>query len=165
MNLKTDEKNETVGETTNENTTNRNEDGIKNYQKSLIIIKPDGVKKRIVGDIISRFEKAGFEIEKIRVFKIDKTIANMHYCEHVHKPFFEELVNYITSGPSVIMVIKGENAISRARELMGSTDPSKAGKGTIRGDYGTDITVNSIHGSDSPESAEREIKIFFGNYL
>ena len=136
-----------------------------NCEKSLIIIKPDGVKNKVVGEIISRFEKADLEIERIRVLEIDKSIAYSHYAEHEGKPYFERLINYMTSGPSIVMIIRGENAISRCRSLMGPTDPSEAAKGTIRADFGTDITINVVHGSDSSESAQREINIFFGNYL
>lgn len=137
----------------------------KNFEKSLIIIKPDGVEKKVVGDIISRFERAELEIERIRVLEINKTIAYAHYNEHEGKPYFERLVDYMTSGPSIIMIIKGENAISKCRSIMGPTDPAKAPAGSIRGDHGSDITINSIHGSDCSENAQREINIFFGNYL
>jgi nucleoside-diphosphate kinase len=136
-----------------------------NCEKSLIIIKPDGVEKKVVGDIISRFEKAGLEIERIRVLEIDKSIAYSHYNEHEGKPYFERLLDYMTSGPSIVMIIKGENAITSCRSIMGPTDPAKAPKGTIRGDYGSDITINVVHGSDCSENAQREINIFFGNYL
>jgi nucleoside-diphosphate kinase len=135
------------------------------YEKSLIIIKPDGVRKKIIGKIISRFEESGLEIERIRVLHIDENIAYAHYKDHIDKPYFERLLKYMTGGPSIVMVVKGENAIARARELMGPTDPKKAPKGTIRGDFGTDITINVIHGSDCPKAAQREINIFFGNYL
>jgi len=137
----------------------------KNCEKSLIIIKPDGVEKKVVGDIISRFERADLEIERIRVLEINKTIAYSHYSEHEGRPYFERLVNYMTSGPSIIMIIKGENAISKCRSIMGPTDPAKAPSGSIRGDHGSDITFNTIHGSDCAENAQREINIFFGNYL
>jgi len=169
MNLKTDNDTETVKETKNEQNNQKSiqtlVDDEKQCERSLIIIKPDGVRKKVVGDIISRFEKANLEIERIRVLEMDKTIAYTHYREHEGKPYFEKLMNYMTSGPSIVMIIKGENAIKKARELMGPTDPTKAPKGTIRGDYGTDITINVIHGSDCLESAQREINIFFGNYL
>lgn len=135
------------------------------YERSLIIIKPDGVEKKAVGDIISRFEKAGLEIERIRVLEIDKSLAYTHYHEHEGKPYFEKLMNYMTSGPSIVMIIKGENAIKKCRNIIGSTDPAKASKGTIRRDYGSDITINVIHGSDCSKNAQREINIFFGNYL
>jgi nucleoside-diphosphate kinase len=141
-----------------------NED-IEQCEKSLIIIKPDGVQKKVVGDIISRFEGAGLEIERIRVLKMDKSVAYSHYREHEGKPYFDRLISYMTSGPSIIMIVKGKGAIKKSRELMGPTDPAKAFKGTIRGDYGSDITINSVHGSDCSESAQREINIFFGNYL
>lgn len=165
MNLKTEIENKTMIKTEDKNKTQKSEKDIKDCERSLIIIKPDGVKKKAVGDIISRFEKAGLEIERIRVLKMDRTIAYTHYREHNGGPYFERLMNYMTSGPSIVMIIKGENAISKSRELMGPTDPAKAPKGSIRGDYGSDITINSIHGSDCSESAEREINIFFGNYL
>jgi nucleoside-diphosphate kinase len=132
-----------------------------NIEKSLVIIKPDGVKKKIIGEIISRLEKENLTIEKIKIAKIDRELACRHYSEHKDKVFFDTLIEYITSGPSVIMVVSGENAISRIRELMGSTDSRKAKNGTIRGDYGIDVTVNVIHGSDSRESAKREIELFF----
>lgn len=130
-------------------------------EKSLIIIKPDGVKKRIIGEIISRFEKEGLVIEKLKMIKISRDLAGRHYSEHKDKEFFNTLIDYITSGPVVVMVINGDNAINKARELMGPTDSRIAEEGTIRGDYGEGITVNVIHGSDSRDSAEREIKLFF----
>jgi len=130
-------------------------------EKSLIIIKPDGVKKRIIGEIISRFEKEDLIIEKLKIIKISRNLAEKHYNEHKDKEFFNMLIDYITSGPVVLMVISGDNAINRARELMGPTDSRIAKKGTIRGDFGDDITANVIHGSDSKKSAEREIKLFF----
>jgi nucleoside-diphosphate kinase len=132
-----------------------------NIEKSLVIIKPDGVKKKIIGEVISRLEKENLTIEKLEIAEISRELACRHYSEHKEKVFFDALINYITSGPSVIMVVSGENAISRIRELMGPTDSRKAKKGTIRGDYGVDVTANVIHGSDSPESAKREIKLFF----
>lgn len=130
-------------------------------EKSLIIIKPDGVKKKVVGEIISRFEKENLTIEKLKMEKISRELACRHYHEHRSKDFFDILIDYITSGPSVIMVLSGENAIFRIRKLMGPTDSRKAARGTIRGDFGVDVTVNVIHGSDSPESAGREIELFF----
>ena len=126
-------------------------------EKSLIIIKPDGVKKRIIGEIISRFEKEDLIIEKLKMIKISRNLAEKHYNEHKDKEFFNMLIDYITSGPVVIMVISGYNAVNRARELMGPTDSRIAKKGTIRGDFGDDITANVIHGSDSRENARREI--------
>ncbi len=130
-------------------------------EKSLVIIKPDGVKKKVIGEIISRIEKEDFDIEKLKMIKISRNIARRHYREHENKSFFDILVEYITSGPSVVMVVSGTDAIVRIRKLMGPTDSKKAEKGTIRGDFGVDITTNVIHGSDSIESAGREIELFF----
>ncbi len=135
----------------------------KNIEKSLIIIKPDGVRKRVTGKIISRFEDAGLEIERIKMISIDEELACEHYKEHRKKSFFGSLLKYICSGPVIIMVVRGPEAILKSRELMGPTDSRKAPSGTIRGDFGEDITVNVIHGSDSPRSAEREIRLFFGD--
>jgi len=132
-----------------------------NIEKSLVIIKPDGVRKKIIGEIISRFEKENLTIEKLKMMKISRDLAYKHYQDHKSKNFFNILIDYITSGPVVVMVVSGKNAISRVRELMGSTDSKKAKQGTIRGDFGVDITINVIHGSDSVESAKREIDLFF----
>ena len=132
-----------------------------NIQKSLIIVKPDGVKLKVVGEIISRLEKIGMDIERIEITNISRELACEHYSDHEKRDFFEKLINYITSGPAVIMVISGKNAITRARDLMGGTDSREAKKGSIRSDYGKDNTVNIIHGSDSESSAKKEIKLFF----
>ncbi len=132
-------------------------------EKSLIIIKPDGVHDRVTGKIISRFEDAGFTIEKMKMMEIDEGLAKSHYRDHVEKDFFGPLLKYITSGPVIVMVISGEDAIGQTRKLMGPTDSRKASKGTIRGDFGKDVTINVIHGSDSAESAVREIGLFFGD--
>ncbi len=130
-------------------------------EKSLIIIKPDAVKKRLVGEIISRFENEVFLIEKMKMVNIDEKLARAHYREHEGKDYFKHLINYITSGSSVVMVVSRPDAIQQARQMMGPTDSKAAKKGTIRGDFGEDVTLNVIHGSDSPQSAEREIKLFF----
>jgi len=127
----------------------------------LIIIKPDGLQARVAGKIISKFEDAGFTIENMKLTKIDEGLASAHYKDHIKKDFFGPLLRYITSGPVIVMVISGVDTINRARNLMGPTDSRKAPKGTIRGDFGKDITINVIHGSDSTESAEREIGLFF----
>ncbi len=132
-----------------------------NIQKSLIIVKPDGVKLKVVGEVISRLEKIGMDIEKIEVTSISRELACKHYCDHEKKDFFEKLIKYITSGPVIVMIISGDKAITRARDLMGATDSREAEKGTIRGDFGRDNTVNIIHGSDSEDSAKREIGLFF----
>jgi nucleoside-diphosphate kinase len=125
------------------------------------MVKPDGVQRGLAGEIIARFEKKGFKIAALKMLRISRALAEKHYGEHVGKPFFENLVGFITSGPVVAMVIEGKDAISAAREMMGATNPLKALPGTIRGSYGIDIGRNVIHGSDSPESAQREIALFF----
>lgn len=131
-------------------------------EHTFIMIKPDGVARGLVGEVISRFERKGLRLEKIRSLVIDEALAGEHYAEHVEKPFFAELVEFITSGPVVAMEWSGESAVSVARTLMGATDPKSAAPGTIRGDYGLIVTNNIVHGSDSTESAERELGIFFG---
>lgn len=132
-------------------------------ERSLIIIKPDGLQSRVAGKIISKFEDAGFTIENMKLARIDEELASAHYKDHIKKDFFGPLLRYITSGPVIIMVVSGKDTINRVRKLMGPTDSRKAPKGTIRGDFGKDITINTIHGSDSAESAEREIRLFFGD--
>jgi len=130
-------------------------------ERTYLMVKPDGVQRNLAGEIISRFEKRGFKIIGLKMFKITRELAEKHYGEHVGKPFFESLVGFITSGPVVAMVIEGKNAISAAREMMGATDPLKAAPGTIRNTFGIDLGRNVIHGSDSPASAAREIGLFF----
>lgn len=131
-------------------------------ENTFIMVKPDGVARGLVGEVISRFEKKGLRLEKIRSLTIDEAMAGVHYGEHVDKPFFGELVEFITSGPVVAMEWSGESAVSVARTLMGATDPKQAAPGTIRGDLGLIVTNNIVHGSDSVESAERELGSFFG---
>lgn len=126
------------------------------------MIKPDGFERGLVGEIISRFEDKGLNLERIRRLTVDEDLARLHYAEHVDRPFFPELIEFITSGPVVAMEWSGESAISVCRTLMGATDPKEADPGTIRGDYGTVVTNNLVHGSDGPESAARELEIFFG---
>lgn len=126
------------------------------------MIKPDGVERGLVGEIISRFEDKGLNLEKIRKLTIDEELARRHYAEHVDRPFFSELLEFIISGPVIAMEWSGESAISICRNLMGATDPKEAAPGTIRGDYGIVVTNNLVHGSDGPESAARELEIFFG---
>jgi nucleoside-diphosphate kinase len=130
-------------------------------ERTYLMVKPDGVQRNVAGEIISRFERRGFKIIGLKMFKITRELAEKHYGEHIGKPFFESLVGYITSGPVVAMVIEGKNAVSAARDMMGATDPLKAAIGTIRNTYGIDLGRNVIHGSDSPASAEREIGLFF----
>ena len=126
------------------------------------MVKPDGVRRGLVGEIVSRFERKGLTLDRMRMLTIDDELAGRHYAEHTEKPFFGELVAFITSGPVVAMQWTGESAVSVARTLMGPTNPAEAPPGTIRGDYGLIITENAVHGSDSPTSAERELGIFFG---
>ena len=131
-------------------------------QQTLILVKPDGVRRRLVGEVIRRIEAKGFEIRELRMATIDESLAQKHYAEHVDKPFFGELVAFITSGPLVAMVVEGPDAVAGMRQMMGATNPIEATPGSIRGDYATVISENIVHGSDSPESAEREVNLFFG---
>ena len=131
-------------------------------ERTFIMVKPDGVARGLVGDVIGRFEQKGLRLEKLRMLTIDAELAGRHYAEHVEKPFYSDLVDFITSGPVVAMQWAGESAVSMGRSLMGPTNPGDAPPGTIRGDFGLAITQNVVHGSDSPESAERELAIFFG---
>jgi len=128
-----------------------------------VIIKPDGVKRRLIGNIISRIEAKGLKIEKMKMMMMSRELAEKHYEEHNGKPFFKELVDFIISGDIVVMVVSGYEAISAVRSLMGLTDPLKSQPGTIRGDFALEIGQNIVHGSSSPESADREIELFFGS--
>ena len=130
-------------------------------EKTLSIIKPDGVKKNIIGSILNRFEVSGFVIVNIKLIKLNKDQASSFYEMHKGKPFFENLVDFMTSGPCIPFVVQGENAITSVREMMGSTNPDDAACGTIRSDFADSIDSNIIHGSDSKESADREISFFF----
>ena len=130
-------------------------------QKSFVMMKPDAVQRRLMGKILSRFEEKGLQIVAVKLMQIDENLAKTHYGEHADKPFFPSLVEYITSSPSLAMVIEGEEAITTIRKLVGATNPLEADLGTIRGDYGMDTGRNIIHASDSPASAEREIGLFF----
>ncbi len=130
-------------------------------EKTLIMIKPDGVSRGLVGEIISRFEKKGFKIKALKMFKFTREQAEEFYKVHKGKPFFESLIKFITSGPVVAMIIEGDSAISVARLMIGPTDGRQAPPGTIRGDYALSKQENVIHASDSPESAEHEIRVVF----
>jgi len=125
------------------------------------MVKPDGVQRNLVGEIIARFEKRGIKIVALKMLRISRELAEKHYGEHKGKPFFEPLVDFITSGPVVAMVLEGKDVVSTARDMMGATNPLKAATGTIRGSFGMDVGRNVVHGSDSPESAAREIGLFF----
>ena len=130
--------------------------------KTFFMIKPDGVERNLVGEIISRVEAKGFTITKIKMMTISKDLAEQHYGEHKDKPFFNDLVSFITSGPVVAMQVEGENVVLQIRNLMGATNPSESTPGSIRGDLATELDKNVVHGSDSDESAERELSLFFG---
>jgi nucleoside-diphosphate kinase len=131
-------------------------------ESTLLIVKPDGVRRALVGEVLRRVEAKGLRLGEMRMFAIDRALAEEHYAEHRDKPFFGELVSFITSGAVVAARIEGESAIAVLRSLMGPTDPVQAPPGTIRGDYCTVITENLVHGSDSSESARRELQLFFG---
>ena len=131
-------------------------------EATLLIIKPDGVRRGLIGEVLRRVEAKGLVIEEMRLFTIARETAEEHYGEHRHKPFYGELVDFITSGPVVVAKITGEDAITCWRTVIGPTDPVDAPPGSIRGDFATLIGENIVHGSDSPESAARELKLFFG---
>jgi nucleoside-diphosphate kinase len=131
-------------------------------ESTLLIVKPDAVRRGLIGEVLSRIERKGLRIAEMRMMHIDRVLAELHYAEHREKPFFGELVDFITSGEVVVARVEGERAVSVLRSLMGPTDPATAPPGTIRGDLGLAITENLVHGSDSAESAERELKLFFG---
>lgn len=130
-------------------------------ERTLVLVKPDGVRRGLVGEVIGRLERLGLKILAMRLLRVDEDLAARHYAEHVEKAFYPELVSFITSGDVVAMVLEGESAIAAVRKLMGPTDPADAPPGTIRGDYGLEITENIVHGSDGSESAAREIGLFF----
>ncbi len=130
-------------------------------EKTLVIIKPDGVQRGLSGTIVDRLEKRGLQLAAMKLMQITPDLARRHYAVHQGKPFFEGLIQYITSGPVVVMVVEGARAIEVVRRVMGATDPVRAEPGTIRGDFALDMGRNLIHGSDSPESAATEISLFF----
>lgn len=129
--------------------------------RTLVLIKPDAFERGLTGDILARFERKGLRITALRLLEADEAIANRHYAEHVDKPFFGELVAFITRGPLVAAVLEGAEAVAAARQVIGTTNPIEASPGSIRGDLALEITFNLVHGADSPESAEREIEIWF----
>jgi nucleoside-diphosphate kinase len=130
--------------------------------RTLILIKPDAFERGLTGEVLARFERKGLRITRLRQLTADEAIAHEHYAEHTEKPFFGELVEFITRGPLVAVVLEGHQAVTAARQLIGATDPLEASPGSIRGDFGLEVTFNLVHGSDSDESAEREIEIWFG---
>jgi len=129
--------------------------------RTLILVKPDAFERALTGEVLARFERKGLRIRAMKLLQADEAIANEHYAEHAEKPFFGELVSFITGGPLVAAVFAGVEAVSAARQLIGATNPVEAATGSIRGDFGTEVTFNLVHGSDSDESAEREIGIWF----
>lgn len=130
-------------------------------ERTFVMIKPDGVQRRIIGEVVSRFEKKGYKIIAGKFMQVSQALAEEHYGQHKERPFFGELVGFITSSPVFAIVLEGNNAIASARIMMGATNPADATPGTIRGDFAISIGMNIIHGSDSPESAEREINLWF----
>ncbi|HIE17173.1 MAG TPA: nucleoside-diphosphate kinase [Dehalococcoidia bacterium] len=130
-------------------------------ERSLVLIKPDAMQRRLAGTIISRLERRGLRLVALKMLHMDKSLAQRHYAVHKGKPFFDDLVEFITSAPIIAAVFEGENAIEAIRQTMGATDPLKATPGSLRGDFGLDIQCNLVHGSDSAESAEKEISLFF----
>ena len=132
------------------------------HQNTFIMVKPDGVRRRLVGEVIARFEAKGLSLDRLEMLVPDEDTAALHYAEHRSKAFYSDLLAFVTSGPVVAMQWSGNSAVSVARTMIGSTNPVEAHPGTIRGDYGLDVAENIVHGSDSPESAERELDIWFG---
>mgnify|MGYP000184913000 FL=1 len=130
-------------------------------ERTLSIIKPDAVGQNVIGQIASRFEAAGLQIVAMKMLQLDDELAGGFYAEHKERPFYKDLVGFMTSGPVVVQVLEGENAIAKNRELMGATNPKEAAAGTIRADFADSIDANAVHGSDSPESAAREVAYFF----
>ncbi len=130
-------------------------------ERTLILVKPDAIKRNAGGNILARFESNGLKIIGLKMLHIDKALAEKHYEMHVGKAFFKDLLAYITSTPVIAAVLEGDGAIEKARKIMGTTDPDKAAEGTIRKDFGLNIQENAVHGSDSPESAKREITLYF----
>jgi len=131
-------------------------------ERTLVLIKPDAVQRKLAGEILARFERRGLEIRAARLVQVDRELAERHYAEHAEKPFFGELVEFITSAPTLALALEGESAISVVRTSMGATNPTDSAPGTIRGDLALAMPDNLVHGSDSPESAQRELELWFG---
>ena len=129
--------------------------------RTLILVKPDAFARNLTGEIIARFERKGLRIAALRYMTMDQQLAEQHYAEHQGKPFFGELVSFITSGPLVAMILEGQDAVTSARQVIGATDPLEAAPGSIRGDFAVEVGQNMVHGSDSPESGTREAALFF----
>ena len=131
--------------------------------RTLILIKPDAFTRALSGEILARFERKGLQIAAMKLMTMDRELAERHYAEHTGKPFFDELVEFITSGPLVALVLEGHEAVVAARQVIGATDPLEAAPGSIRGDFALEVGQNLVHGSDSSESAAREVALFFGD--
>jgi nucleoside-diphosphate kinase len=134
-------------------------------ERTLILVKPDAFARSLTGEIIARFERKGLRLAALKLMTMSRELAEEHYAEHEGKPFFEELVSFITSGPLVAMVLEGESAIQAARQVIGATNPLEASAGSIRGDFAISVGQNMVHGSDGPDSAKREVGLFFGSEL
>jgi len=134
-------------------------------ETTLVLVKPDGVRRGLCGEVVARLERRGYELRGARLLKVTRALAQRHYAEHKGKPFFPELVEFITSGPVLALAVRGENAIAGVRGMMGATNPRDAAPGTIRGDLATLLQENVVHGSDSKDSARRELALFFPNGL
>ena len=130
-------------------------------ERTLILVKPDAFARRLSGEVIARFERKGLGIAALKHMTVERDLAESHYAEHSDKPFFSDLVEFITGGPLVAMVLEGESAVAASRQVIGATNPLEAHAGSIRGEYGLEVQTNLVHGSDSPESAQREIGLFF----
>ncbi len=130
-------------------------------ERSLILIKPDAFARNLSGEIITRFERKGLRLVALKLMTMERELAERHYAEHEGKPFYEELVSFITSGPLVAVVLEGDQAVTAARQVIGATNPLEANSGSIRGDYAIEVGQNMVHGSDSPDSAAREVGLFF----
>ncbi|HEX7255513.1 MAG TPA: nucleoside-diphosphate kinase [Gaiellaceae bacterium] len=130
-------------------------------ERTLVLVKPDAMRRALAGEIVARFERRSLEMQAARLLTVDRSLAEEHYAEHTEKPFFGELVDFITSGPTLALVLGGEGAITAVRTTIGATNPADAAPGTIRGDLAISMPDNLVHGSDSPESAEREIALWF----
>ena len=132
-------------------------------ERTLILVKPDAFERNLTGEIFARFERKGLRLAAMKLMTMSRDLAERHYAEHEGKPFYEELVTFITSGPLVAMVLEGQSAVDAARQVIGATDPLQASPGSIRGDYAISVGQNMVHGSDSDESAAREVALFFGD--
>ena len=131
-------------------------------ERTLVLIKPDAMRRALAGEILARFERRGLVMQEAKLLTVDRGLAETHYAEHAEKPFFGELVEFITTGPTLALVLEGEGAIATVRRTMGATNPADSEPGSIRGDFALSMPDNLVHGSDSPESAEREIGLWFG---